>query len=90
MAIEHALQALTDRGTLHGATILRKGVEHNGFGRYLMTVYNRKGIFNNAADSCEDLRTVLERYFDKVDIRQYGIVAVFTASVKKTQTMPDN
>lgn len=88
-AIEHASQALTDRGTLHGSTILGKGVEHNGFGRYLMKVYNKKGIFSNAEDSLEDLRTVLERYFYKVDIRQYGVVAVFTASVKK-QTTPDN
>lgn len=28
-AIEHASQALTDNGTLYGATILGKGVEHN-------------------------------------------------------------
>lgn len=82
-AIEHASQALTDRGTLHGATILGKGVEHNGFGRYLMKVYNKKGIFSNAADSLEDLRTELESYFDKVDIHQHGVVAVFTASGKK-------
>ncbi|MBF7997463.1 class I SAM-dependent methyltransferase [Rahnella laticis] len=88
-AIEHASQALTDRGTLHGATILGKGAEHNGFGRYLMTVYNKKGIFSNAADSLEDLRTELESYFDKVEIRQYGVVAVFTASLKK-QTAPNN
>lgn len=88
-AIEHASQALKPDGLLHGATILGEGVEHNGFGRYLMSVYNKKGIFSNAADSCEGLRVVLERYFNKVDIHLYGVVAVFTASVKK-QTVPGN
>lgn len=83
LAIEHASQALTDSGTLHGATILGKGVEHNDFGRYLMAVYNKKGIFSNAKDSYEDLRAVLNIYFEKVDIQQKGVVAVFTASVKK-------
>ncbi|GAB2941429.1 class I SAM-dependent methyltransferase [Hafnia psychrotolerans] len=82
-AIEHASQALTDGGTLHGATILGKDVKHNGFGRYLMKIYNKKGIFCNIADSSEDLKDALERYFDHVTIKQHGVVALFTATNKK-------
>jgi len=82
VAIEHASQALTPDGTLHGATILGKGVEHNRLGRYLMKIYNKKGIFCNLADSYEELETILERYFAKVTIQQHGVVAVFTATGK--------
>lgn len=81
-AIENASLALTHNGTLHGATILGKGVGHNRLGRYLMKVYNKKGIFSNLADSYEDLKSVLESYFDKVTIQQHGVVAVFTATSK--------
>ncbi|WP_158784193.1 class I SAM-dependent methyltransferase [Pantoea sp. BAV 3049] len=82
VAIEHASQALKSDGTLHGATILGKGVEHNGLGRYLMKIYNKKGIFCNLADSYEDLKIILERYFARVTIQQHGVVAVFTATDK--------
>ncbi len=79
----NASQALTEEGTLHGATILGSGVEHNAFGRYLMNVYNKKGIFSNKFDSLDDLKSVLEHYFDQVKIQQHGVVAVFTATGKK-------
>nr|WP_023651665.1 class I SAM-dependent methyltransferase [Erwinia piriflorinigrans]CCG55408.1 putative protein ybcY [Erwinia piriflorinigrans CFBP 5888] len=82
-AIEHASQALTDKGTLHGATILGSGVEHNAFGRYLMKLYNKKGIFSNNFDSLDGLKNVLCRYFEQVNIQQHGVVAVFTATGKK-------
>lgn len=87
LAIEHASQALANSGTLYGATILGKGVKHNGFGEYLMELYNKKGIFCNKEDSYEDLKAVLERYFHKVDVHQHGVVAVFTASRKKNKSV---
>lgn len=82
-AIGHAARALTQNGTLHGATILGQNAGHNGFGRYLMRVYNRKGIFSNLSDSCNGLRSALEKYFDNVVIYQYGVVVVFNATQKK-------
>ncbi|STI68096.1 methylase [Escherichia coli] len=45
--IRNAAQALTDDGTLYGATILGDGVVHNSFGQKLMRIYNQKGIFSN-------------------------------------------
>ena len=49
--IRNAAQALTDDGTLYGATILGDGVVHNSFGQNLMRIYNQKGIFSNTIDS---------------------------------------
>ncbi|MEA7571661.1 CoA transferase, partial [Salmonella enterica subsp. enterica serovar Virginia] len=40
-------------GTLFGATILGKEVPHNAFGKKLMAVYNKKGIFSNTNDSAD-------------------------------------
>ncbi|HCU1814198.1 TPA: hypothetical protein OUH30_004422, partial [Escherichia coli] len=54
--IRNAAQALTDDGTLYGATILGDGVVHNSFGQKLMRIYNQKGIFSNTKDSSSILR----------------------------------
>jgi hypothetical protein len=89
-AIEHAAQALKPVGVLHGATILGQGVEHNGLGRYLMKVYNKKGIFCNTTDSYDALKTVLECFFEHVTLRQHGVVALFTATDKIHQETLSN
>ncbi|WP_337882842.1 class I SAM-dependent methyltransferase [Chromobacterium haemolyticum] len=71
---------LSADGTLYGATILGGDqVAHNYFGRRLMKLYQRKGIFGNQHDSLEDLESVLSRYFSMVSVRQYGRVALFSA-----------
>ncbi|KAA2166307.1 hypothetical protein EA240_25790, partial [Escherichia coli] len=57
--IRNAAQALTDDGTLYGATILGDGVVHNSFGQKLMRIYNQKGIFSNTKDSEEGLTHIL-------------------------------
>lgn len=81
--IHHAASALTPDGVLFGATILGHGVEHNAFGRKLMAVYNKKGIFGNQADSRQQLHDALARQFMQVEVQLHGTVAVFTARQKK-------
>lgn len=81
--IRNAACALTDNGVLYGATILGEGVEHNAFGRKLMNVYNRKGIFSNRNDSPEGLREILSAQFAEVTITVQGTVALFSATGKK-------
>ena len=73
--------ALKPDGVLYGATILGKGpgVSHNWFGRRLMNLYNKKGIFGNAEDTLDDLRRALEARFEDVEVRQVGVVALFEA-----------
>ncbi|CAM6918877.1 class I SAM-dependent methyltransferase [Enterobacter hormaechei] len=81
--IENAKMALTKDGVLYGATILGDGVIHNGFGKKLMTVYNRKGIFSNTHDSEDELRKILSRHFVNVEVIVKGVVALYTAYSKR-------
>ena len=64
-------------GRLFGATILGTGVHHNGVGRQLMTLYNRKGVFDNQSDSEEQLRRLLEAHFERYELEVTGCVAQF-------------
>ena len=65
-------------GVLFGATILGDAAGHNGFGRKLMEVYNRKGIFGNRSDTVDALRTALAMHFSEVHIDVVGKVALFS------------
>lgn len=80
--ISNAASTLKVTGTLYGATILGSGVTHNKFGSKLMSIYNKKGIFNNWQDSADGLRAALEAYFREVDVRVCGTVALFSAAGK--------
>lgn len=81
--IRNAAQALTDDGTLYGATILGDGVVHNSFGQKLMRIYNQKGIFSNTKDSEEGLTHILSEHFENVKTKVQGTVVMFSASGKK-------
>ncbi|AHF66879.1 MULTISPECIES: class I SAM-dependent methyltransferase [Pseudomonas] len=70
---------LKDDGVLFGATILGDEAGHNGFGRKLMDVYNKKGIFGNRSDSVASLRNALALHFKDVTVEVTGKVALFTA-----------
>jgi SAM-dependent methyltransferase len=78
-AIGHLAPLLAPAGTLYGATILGDGAGHNAFGRWLMALYNRRGIFGNRGDTVAGLRAMLEQHFAAVDVRRHGTVALFTA-----------
>ena len=64
-------------GRVFGATILGSGVEHNPFGKNLMALYNRKGIFGNQSDSEEQLRNFFASRFERFEIQVRGCVALF-------------
>lgn len=71
---------LKPNGRLYGATILGNSVSHNVFGKKLMAIYNRKGIFGNYYDTAAGLKAELEKHFANVSIRVEGKVALFEAS----------
>ncbi len=75
--------ALADDGGFFGSTILNADVEHNAFGRALIRIYNRKGIFGNARDDAEGLRRALREAFDEVNVTVEGTVALFSARVPR-------
>ena len=82
-AVANLKAHLAPSGTMYGATILGDAAGHNWFGRKLMAVYNRKGIFGNKTDSVDTLAAMLKRHFNEVDIQRHGKVALFVARQPK-------
>jgi len=72
---------LNDDGVLFGSTVLSENVSKNLFAKFLMRIYNYKGIFNNSLDNEVDLRSELLKYFDVVNINIIGCVALFYAKI---------
>lgn len=79
VAFGHLKSRLAEGGVLYGATILGDAAEHNGFGRRLMAIYNRKGIFGNRHDTRDELERALQQHFLQVTITVEGKVALFEA-----------
>lgn len=74
---------LAENGTVYGTTILGKDVKHNLFGRILMNVYNRRGIFSNWDDGEKEIREALCKDYNKVETSVEGRVLMFSASQPK-------
>ena len=79
VVVDQLAPFLEPGATLFGATILGKEVEPNLPARSLLSLYNSKGVFNNLDDDLGALAQSLENRFDRVEIEQYGLVALFTA-----------
>jgi hypothetical protein len=75
-------------GVLFGATILSDGVYVNRAARKLMKIYNAKGIFSNADDHLDALRTVLAETYAEVQIDVVGCVALFSTRRPKRSCLP--
>lgn len=79
VVLDNLAAMLAPDGVMFGATLLSAGVERSTAARALMRVYNRKGVFSNAGDSLEALRTELEQRFRSVQIEIVGCAALFVA-----------
>ncbi|MDJ0513066.1 MAG: class I SAM-dependent methyltransferase [Methyloceanibacter sp.] len=79
IAVDHLMPLLARDATFFGATILGDGVRSNGPARALLSVYNKKGVFNNLEDSLQALTQGLDARFGDVKIEQQGLVALFVA-----------
>ncbi|WP_285425568.1 bifunctional 2-polyprenyl-6-hydroxyphenol methylase/3-demethylubiquinol 3-O-methyltransferase UbiG [Pseudomonas sp. efr-133-TYG-103a] len=75
--LKHNLQP---GGVLFGATILGDEAGHNGFGRKLMAVYNKKGIFGNRGDTQLGFEAHLRQHFRDVTLKREGKVLLFRAA----------
>lgn len=83
---KYLLPYLNNDGVLFGSTILGQNVNTGFFGRRLMSIYQKKGIFDNYHDNLNALRSALNNYFLDVDIRVIGCVAIFACTgLKKTK-----
>ncbi|MGI3746867.1 MAG: class I SAM-dependent methyltransferase [Janthinobacterium lividum] len=76
----HLKHNLTPDGVLFGATILGDEAGHNGFGRKLMAVYNKKGIFGNSQDTQAGFEAHLRTHFRDVTLKREGVVLLFRAA----------
>lgn len=77
-ALTHLAPALQPDGVLFGSTIISDAPLRRQ--RWLMNVYNRKGIFSNATDTADLLARELEARFGEVVLETVGAVAFFAAS----------
>lgn len=82
VVFDHLMQHLEPDASVFGATLLRSDEDTPAAARRLMAIYNRKGVFENAGDTMEDLEQVLRERFAEVDIRREGSVALFEARVR--------
>jgi SAM-dependent methyltransferase len=79
----HLKKNLKPHGILFGATILGDSAGHNRFGRKLMNIYNKKGIFGNSKDTEAGFEKHLNQHFRHVTLRREGCVLLFTATLPK-------
>ncbi|MGR3318522.1 MAG: class I SAM-dependent methyltransferase [Candidatus Anammoxibacter sp.] len=82
VVLDNVSHLLSETGTIFGATILSHGVDRGRFARKLMSIYNKKGIFNNSEDRLDELETFLSNKYDDYKIDIQGCVAIFKASNK--------
>lgn len=66
-------------GVLFGSTILGQGVRQNRLAKFLMHVYNVRGIFSNIHDTKQDIEKSLAAAFDAWTVDIVGCVALFRA-----------
>jgi SAM-dependent methyltransferase len=79
VVFDHLRPALAPGARVFGATILQGDAPRSRAAQRLMNLYNRKGIFSNAADTRPALDAALKRRFADVKIEMRGAVALFEA-----------
>ena len=77
--LQNAYAVLQPGGVLFGSTLLSSRVRRGFIAKRLMSLYNDKGFFCNAADSLESFQQALDGTFSRVDIQTVGCAALFAA-----------
>ena len=80
VAIRNVAAVLTPDGVLFGATVLGSSAHHTPPARAAIWAFNRRGVFDNLADTEEGLYAILAESFHEVEIEVVGSIAQFTAS----------
>lgn len=79
--LDHLRPCLAPGARVFGATIVSEGGSQSRAARMLMDAYNAMGVFSNAFDTAEDLRSALIARFAKVTVKVVGTVALFEATL---------
>lgn len=80
VAIRNVAAVLAPDGVLFGGTILGSLEQHTPLARAILWAFNRRGVFNNLADTEEGLHEILEESFQTVEINLVGSMAQFMAT----------
>jgi SAM-dependent methyltransferase len=79
IVFDHLRPALAPGARVFGATILQGDAPRLKPAKWLMNLYNKKGIFSNAGDTRQALEAALKQRFTDVRIEMKGAVALFEA-----------
>ena len=79
---------LAESGVLFGASILGDAEHNTRLSRSVLRTNNRRGTFDNLADTEEGLREILDASFHHVDLETIGSMAVFSATRPRTGLTP--
>ena len=80
VAIRNVAAVLAPDGVLFGGTVLGNPAEHTLLARASLSALNRRGVFDNLADTERGLRQILQESFQTIEIDVVGSVAHFTAT----------
>lgn len=78
----HLKALMNTDAVLFGTTVLGKNVNKNLLAKPFMWLMNRLGVFNNQADTGEDLREYLEKNFKILEFNVVGVTAFFAVSLQ--------
>lgn len=78
-AVANVAAVLTPTGVLFGATVLGTSSRHTRLARAFLAAFNRRGAFDNLADTEEGLRDVLGASFERVALETVGSIAILAA-----------
>jgi SAM-dependent methyltransferase len=87
-AIQNIAAVLSPTGTLFGATILGRSGDHSWLGHRVLTAFNRRGAFDNLADTEDGLREILSASFEEVELETVASAAIFSARRPKAASSP--
>jgi SAM-dependent methyltransferase len=78
-AISNIAAVLAPDGVLFGASVLGRSGNHTWLGRRVLAAFNRRGAFDNLDDSESGLREILQASFERVEMKPYRSVVLFSA-----------
>lgn len=78
-AVRHVADVLGPDGVLIGSTVLGVDGPHTRVAKSCLTLFNRRGAFDNLGDTADGLSRILEASFSDVAIEVAGSVARFEA-----------
>lgn len=82
VALDHLIALANPGAWVFGATLLQDGVDRNWFARKVMDRNNSHGIFSNADDTLDGLRSAVSDRLSDSSVEVVGCVGVFAGKVR--------